>query len=65
MTKVICIKKCNGCFTSEEIGDTLYLDKFTIFGDSNGDWYGKMYKKNEDGKFVRVGFLLLSRFKSV
>lgn len=65
MMKVICIEKRKDCLPSEEIGDILYLDKTTVFGDFEGDWYGEMYKKDENEKFVKVGIRLLSRFKSV
>lgn len=64
MMKVICIEKRKDCSSSEEINDVLYLDAATVFGDFDGDWYGEMYKKDEDGKFVKVGIRLLSRFKS-
>ena len=64
MMKVVCIEKHKNCPSSEEIDDVLYLDTTTVFGVFDGNWYGEMYKKDENEKFVKVGIRLLSRFKN-
>lgn len=61
MIKVICI---TARFPqTEKIGDILYLDQNSIFNDSDGDWYEKFYKLDEDMNFIEQGIRLLNRFK--
>lgn len=66
MIKVICIKtRPDNCPQTEKIGDILYLDQDTIFGEVDGDWYGKMYEKDKDGNYIEQGTRLLRRFQRV
>lgn len=66
MIKVVCIKnRPTNCPKTEKIGDILYLDPNTIFGDADGDWYGKMYVMDNDMDYIEKGTRLLSRFQRV
>lgn len=66
MIKVMCIKsRPENCPQTEKIGDILYLDQNTIFGDADGDWYGKMYVMNDNTDYIEQGARLLSRFQRV
>lgn len=66
MIKVVCIKnRPANCPQTEKIGDIFYLDPNTIFGDADGDWYGKMYVMDNNMNYIEQGTRLLNRFQRV
>lgn len=46
-----------------ELGKHYYLEKSSVNGDYEGDWYGKIYE--DKNKEVYIGHLKLSHFKSI
>lgn len=66
MMKVICISPCNyikrenGVFYRIKKGNFYYINRESIWIDSDGEAYGKVYSTNND----YIGQMLLSRFQS-
>lgn len=62
MQEVICINVRNLFQNQIEVGKTYYLETSSVYGDSDGDWYGKIYADKDKEKYI--GDLKLSHFKS-
>lgn len=62
MQKIVCIKENSFTRSLVELNGIYYVNTSDIFGDSDGVWYGTIYR--DERKKERIGRFRLSHFKS-
>lgn len=63
MMKVQCIKGREKMLSKVEVGKIYFLDMLSVYGDSDGDWFGKIYA--DESKKQYIANMKLSHFKSI
>lgn len=63
MMKVKCVNERETMISNITIGKCYFLDISTVYGDSEGDWFGKIYVDENRSQYI--GIINLNHFSTV